>query len=154
VTFTLSSSVGLLLSVHLAVTWAMIGLIWMVQVVHYPLMASVGVESSSSYQTQHVAKMGWLVGPLMVTEMCLALALCFVAQHLVFPWLAWVGFGTLGCIWLVTVVFSVPAHEILREGFQATEHDGLVRSNWWRTVGWSVRGLVALILLIGGHGTL
>ena len=144
------NAVGLLLSGHLAVTWAMVGLIWMVQVVHYPLMANVGVENSSSYQTQHIEKMGWLVGPMMVTEMCLALALCFFAQDLVFPWLAWVGFGTLACIWLVTVVFSVPAHEVLRDGFQSTEHDELLRSNWWRTIGWSFRGLVALALLFGG----
>jgi hypothetical protein len=151
---TFSTSVALLLSVHLAVTWAMVGLIWMVQVVHYPLMASVGVESSSSYQTQHVAKMGWLVGPLMVVEMGLALALCSVSEVLVFPWMAWAGFGTLGCIWLITVMFSVPAHETLRDGFQAIEHHGLVQSNWWRTIGWSFRGGLALMLLLGAHGTL
>ncbi|MAY82148.1 MAG: hypothetical protein CL930_15380 [Deltaproteobacteria bacterium] len=150
----LSNPVALLLSVHLAVTWAMIGLIWMVQVVHYPLMASVGMESSSTYQTQHVAKIGWLVGPMMVAEMCLALAVCSVAQSLSFPWLAWIGFGTLGCIWLVTVVCSVPAHEVLRNGFHPVEHDGLVRTNWWRTIGWSVRGLIALVLLAGGHGAI
>lgn len=33
---------GALLLVHAAATWAMVGLVWFVQVVHYPLFAQVG----------------------------------------------------------------------------------------------------------------
>jgi hypothetical protein len=32
----------ILLVIHLAVTWALLGLIWTIQVVHYPLFKDVG----------------------------------------------------------------------------------------------------------------
>jgi hypothetical protein len=39
--------------VHLAATAAMVGLIWFVQVVHYPLFASVGADEFVAYENAH-----------------------------------------------------------------------------------------------------
>ena len=46
----------------------MTGLIWFVQVVHYPLKASVGSATFATYQARHVERTGWVVGPPMLIE--------------------------------------------------------------------------------------
>ncbi len=55
-------------------------------------------------------------------------------------------FGAL-CVLLVvhatTVFFSVPAHTVLGNGFDAVAHRRLVSSNWIRTIGWTVRAGLA-----------
>ena len=62
-----------LLLTHAAVTWFLMGLIWIVQVVHYPLMAEVGAESYSAYQQGHMQRITWVVAPTMVLEALTAL---------------------------------------------------------------------------------
>jgi hypothetical protein len=39
-----------LTSIHLAATWFMVGLIWVIQIVHYPLFTSVGSDSFAEYE--------------------------------------------------------------------------------------------------------
>lgn len=39
----------LLLPVHLAATFYMVGVIWFVQIVHYPLLEKVGTDRFSTY---------------------------------------------------------------------------------------------------------
>ena len=46
----------------------MTGLIWFVQVVHYPLFAKVGSEAFSLYESLHTQKTGLVVGPVMLVE--------------------------------------------------------------------------------------
>ena len=47
-----------------------------------------------------------------------------------------------------TILLQVPAHRRLSTGFDAGVHRRLVRTNWVRTVGWSLRGLVAVAMLV------
>lgn len=43
----------ILLAVHVAATWFMVGLIWFVQLVHYPLFARVGRGGFAAYEGAH-----------------------------------------------------------------------------------------------------
>ena len=54
---------------HLAVTLFVVGVIWFVQVVHYPLMASVGRAESAAYVQAHTRRTAWVVGPPMLVEL-------------------------------------------------------------------------------------
>ena len=49
----MSDGEAVLLVVHLAATAAMCGLIWFVQVVHYPLFAGVGDDGFTAYEQRH-----------------------------------------------------------------------------------------------------
>ena len=40
----------------------------------------------------------------------------------------------------------MPLHGRLAQGFDAVAHRRLVSTNWVRTAGWSVRGLLALLM--------
>ena len=47
-------------------------------------------------------------------------------------------------IWVATIALSVPCHEKLSLGFDASAHRRLVLTNWIRTIAWTLRGLLIL----------
>jgi hypothetical protein len=63
------------------------------------------------------------------------------------PWLV-VGLVLLAGIWLSTALVQAPIHGRLARGFDPALHRRLVRSNWVRTGLWTMRGLVAAILVV------
>lgn len=137
----------LLIMLHLATTWTMVGVIWMVQLVHYPLMAYTGPSHSAAYQRLHVQKMSTLVVPVMLTEAATAVGLCLTMPSSFGP-TAWLGLGLLGAIWAVTALISVPAHDELLSGFEPLAHRRLLLSNLLRAGLWSCRGLIAIQLVL------
>jgi hypothetical protein len=142
--------VYMLLLLHAAATWYMVGLIWMVQVVHYPLMAGVGNAGYADYQTRHMRQTTWVVLPPMLIELASSCALLVVAMRTEASLPAWLAAGGLGLVlllWAVTFGVSVPLHGRLHGGFDAAAHRRLVVTNWWRTLLWSLRGGVALAML-------
>lgn len=133
----------MLLLVHVAATLCLVGLIWTIQVVHYPLMGQVGAEAFSRYHVLHSSAISWLVVPLMLVE--LGTAIVWVVRPLSdTTWPAWLGLALIGVIWLSTAVLQVPQHNILAGGFDAAAHHFLVTSNWLRTVAWSLRGVLVV----------
>jgi hypothetical protein len=136
-----------LLLVHAASTWAMVGLIWFVQVAHYPLFAAVGRAEFARYQVSNVRATSFVVGPLLAAEGASTLGLVVLSGGV----LTWVGAGLLCLIWLSTAFLQVPCHSRLERGFDPATAARLVRTNWIRTIGWTARGGCALGLLVG-HG--
>lgn len=130
---------------QVAVTWSLVGLIWTIQVVHYPLMSRVGEARYADYQREHMRRITWLVGPLMLAEVGLALALWLRATTPNEERLGWIGGLLLLAIWGATAAFSVPAHGRLEGGFDERAHARLVATNWIRTAAWTLRGALALV---------
>lgn len=131
--------------VHLLATLAMLGVIWVVQLVHYPLFAGVGMEGFAAYEADHQARITWIVGPLMLLELASAVALAAGLRPEGVPlWMPLAGLGLLGVIWLSTAFLQVPLHTTLGGGFDADAHTRLVATNWVRTVAWSLRAGLAL----------
>jgi hypothetical protein len=125
--------------IHLAVTWALIGLIWLVQVVIYPQFRAVGRLEFGAYHADYMRRISWIVGPLMVAELGSA------------AWLLWAGersgwflvsLGLIGVNWLSTAIVQVPLHRRLEQGFEAGAHGRLVATNWVRTGAWTARGVL------------
>lgn len=56
----------------------MVGVIWFVQVVHYPLFVRVGPSGFSTYSGAHSRLTGYVVGPPMLVEMATAIPLLVV----------------------------------------------------------------------------
>jgi peroxiredoxin Q/BCP len=136
--------IRLLLLAHLASSFYMIGLIWFVQMVHYPLFANVGIPDFPSYEQRHTALTTWVVAPPMLIEGATAILLIWFRPAEVAPWALWTGLALLGVIWLSTAVIQVPCHEVLSKGFDAVVHQRLVSTNWLRTGAWSLRGVLVL----------
>jgi hypothetical protein len=139
---------ALVLAAHLAATAAMGGLIWFVQVVHYPLFALVGTDGFAVYEAHHTRQTSFVVGPPMAAEGLLALALAGWFRDDVGTPLALAGLGLLAVIHASTVALQVPAHRRLAAGADPETMRRLVRTNWIRTAGWSLRGGVAVAMIV------
>lgn len=125
---------------HFAATWYLVGLCWLVQRVQYPLMDRVGVEHYAAYELGHVTRIGLVVAPMMLIELGTALLLVGVGGEVFRRPLFLVALGLLGVVWASTFLIQVPLHDTLVAGFDAESHASLVRTNWIRTIAWSVRG--------------
>ncbi|MFN3241467.1 MAG: hypothetical protein ACE37K_08135 [Planctomycetota bacterium] len=130
---------------HLVPTLVMAGVIWFVQVVHYPLFAAVGERAFRNYEERHTQRTTWVVLPPMVAELALATWLLLRAPEPARP-LAWLGAGLVAGLWLSTFLVQVPCHARLSQGFDAPTWRRLVRSNWARTAMWTARAAIALRL--------
>lgn len=133
-----------LLLAHLAATIFMVGLIWFVQIVHYPLFARVGEEGFQPYSEAHSRLTSYVVGPPMLLEAGTTLLLVFLRPDGVPLYLAVAGLALVVTIWLSTALLQVPRHTALGSGFDRSQWRVLVGTNWIRTAAWSARGLVVL----------
>jgi hypothetical protein len=143
----------LLLLVQAGVTLFLCGLIWFVQIVHYPLMASVGEESSTAYEAAHTRRTTWVVAPAMLLEAALAVVLPFVWPTGTDRWLPWAGLALLAVVWVSTFALQVPMHRVLLRRFDPQAHRRLVATNWIRTVSWTLRGAISLLMLLRYPGS-
>lgn len=131
--------------IHSGATWFMIGLIWFVQIVHYPLMGAVPADACPAYARAHQRRTTWIVGPVMLLEAGSAVLLLWL-PHGEFAGtpLRWGGLALLAVIWVSTFAVQVPLHAKLATSFDRAVWRRLVVSNWLRTAAWSVRGIIAL----------
>ena len=131
------------LLLHAMTTWFMVGLIWLVQVVHYPLFAAVADGHRARYAREHGRRISWIVGPVMGVEASTALWLAvWPPQELRGSALPVIGVVLLAGIWLMTFFLQVPLHARLVAGGGPDVVTRLVRSNWLRTLAWTARGLL------------
>ena len=138
-----------MLLVHLAATFAMAGIIWFVQIVHYLLFARVGAGGFAAYSGAHSRFTGLVVGPPMLAEAATAGALVLRPPSGVPQWLAVAGLALLAVVWFSTALLQSPRHRELGGGFDPASHRSLVASNWLRAVCWSARGVVVLWMAAG-----
>lgn len=140
---------SLVFVVHLVVTLAMVGVIWVVQIVHYPLFAGVGSAGWAAYEVAHQQRITWVVGPLMVLELATAVVLVIDRPAAMPLAAAVVGAVLVGLLWASTAFVQVPLHNALGGNFDAEAHARLVGTNWVRTVLWTARG--ALLAWVVGR---
>lgn len=134
-----------LVIVHVAATLFMVGLIWTIHVVHYPLFADVGASNYVEYQAAHVDRIGLLLAfPWLLEGLTLlgVLALAVERRNLRVP--ALVGAIAMALVLVISGFWSAPAHGDLADGFDAAVHDRLMTANLVRSLAWSVCGASAL----------
>ena len=136
-----------LVVLHAIPTLFMAGVIWIIQVVHYPLYQRVGSESFADYEREHCARISWVVLPMMVLELAFA-SLLALAPPAGRSALAWQGLAVLAVVWISTFLLQVPCHRRLERGFDAAAASRLVATNWIRTIAWSLRAAIAVALLV------
>ena len=137
-----------LVLVHAAAVWFMTGVIWTMQVLHYPLLARVRADSFTGYEQAHNARFARVVGPS-VSVTALTTVGLLLAKPAELGWAA-----PITVILLLTVVIAstilvqAPAHARLARRFDPVLHSRLVRSNWVRTAAWTALGALDLWMLV------
>jgi hypothetical protein len=137
----------ILIQVQAVATLLMVGIIWYVQVVHYPLMALAEGKRFSGYEAGHTRRTTFVVAPPMIVEALAAIGLVWRPPPAIPAPVLWLGLALLAVIWASTAWLQVPCHRRLARGFDAGVHRRLVARNWLRTGAWTLRGAVAIYLL-------
>lgn len=123
---------------------ALAGLIWFVQVVHYPLLRQVGAGEFAACHAAHTRRTTLVVAPLMLAEALAALVLV-VASPVSATRLA--GLVLVALLWASTFLLQVPIHHRLARGQHPADLTLLVRTNVIRTLLWTLRAGLALWML-------
>jgi hypothetical protein len=135
------------LLVHAAATWFMVGLIWFVQVVHYPLFAGVGRAEWAAYHRRHSALTTRVVALPMTVELLTSVWLLLDGAGRYPAWALWASCGLAVSTWLLTGLAAVPLHDRLGRGGETAETiRRLVLVNWLRTAAWTARSALLLWL--------
>lgn len=135
-----------LLLAQAGVSLYLVGLIWFVQVVHYPLHSWVGASEFAAYEIEHRRRTVWVTAAPMLLE--LGLAWFLVIQPTPLPaWQTWTGALLASWVWLQTLLIHLPQHARLCRGRDAATLRSLVRLNLIRTACWTVRGFLSLAML-------
>jgi hypothetical protein len=138
---------SLILLAQVISTWFLVGLIWTIQIVHYPLFAAVGVDRFVAYEASHTRLITWVVGPVMLVEAATAGLFVAMRPASIPAWIPWTGLGLVILIWISTAVLQVPDHAKLANGFDAAAHAHLVGTNWLRTIAWTARGVILAVAI-------
>lgn len=140
----MNETTKLVLHAHVVSSLAMLGLIWFVQIVHYPLFGKVGLAEFSVYEQEHQRLTTYVVAPLMLIELFTAGVLLWLAPKSIPTSLIVANVALIGVIWASTFFWQVPLHEKLAEQFSEAAHSELVNSNWLRTIVWSLRAGIVM----------
>ena len=138
----------LLIILNSASTLFMVGVIWFVQLVHYPLFRFVSKEKFSQFEKSHSRYASYVVIVPMLIELVTSIMLLKWYPTSIPYYLLLLGFILVVIIWVSTFFLQVPSHSILSEGYKFKEIQWLVRSNWIRSIAWSLRGIIVFILLL------
>ena len=140
-----------LLVIHLAATLFMVGLIWTIHYVHYPLFAYVGESTYASFQAAHVVRIGKLLFVPWLTEgitLIGVLALAFLGTHKVLRVPAVINGAAMAVVLVISGFWSAPTHAKLADGFDTSIHDQLMTVNLIRTLAWTVCGICAIWMVL------
>ena len=124
----------------------MVGLIWTIHTVHYPLFAHVGESTYVAFQSQHVDRIGKLLFLPWLTEGITLLAISVLVffgnqRNLRLP--AFLNGVGMAIALIISGFWSAPAHGDLADGFNAAVHDRLMTANLVRSLAWTLCGVCA-----------
>ena len=138
---------SILLIAQALASFGMFGLIWLIQLAHYPLQIHVPTERFIAYQASHMFRVTFIVGPLMLIELIAAVWLVQLPLQGMMLLAAWIGVGLIIIIWLSTAVLQIPCHFKLERGKDDAVIARLVLTNWVRTIAWTGRAGIAVWML-------
>ena len=126
----------------------MTGVIWFVQWVHYPLLASVPVDHAVKTAIKHQRSTGQVLAIPMAVEGFTTLGLLISRPEGVQIIWPWIGAVLLAVALGSTVILSVPLHAKMVANPTAEVGRRLVVTNWPRTIAWSARAVVCTVMLM------
>lgn len=135
----------MLLIIQLVACAWMTGIIWLIQLVHYPMFEAISETHFQGWMDRHTKTIGPIVGLPMLIEVASGLALLYWPSPKLPEFWAFVNIGLIALIFIATAMFSIPAHrQLALTGKDSQVIQRLVSWNWIRTITWTLR----LILLL------
>ena len=130
----------LILKVNFISTSVMVGVIWVIQLLHYTSFHFINEKKYVDFQHFHMERISFIVIPTMLTELASALLLAYFFRSS----LTIILLVSLLGIWGITFIFFTNMHQKLTNGYDPTIVRRLVQINWSRTILWSFRLIILL----------
>lgn len=118
----------------LASSWALFGLIWTIQLVHYPSFRYV--PDFTDFHPHHTSSITVIVMPLMLLELGLS---TYLAHKTGYDWRWVIPLAMVLVIWGITFFRAIPLHDSLGTLRDPGVIESLIRVNWPRTILWTVK---------------
>ena len=135
-----------------ASVWAMTGVIWVIQVVHYPAFDAIdrgpADERWRAFGVRHRRAISYVVGPFMLAEGVTGVWLVLDPPGDLARTLPLIAIALMAIAYGTTAFVSVPLHERLTSNFDSHAHRQLVATNWIRTAAWSARAVVVAVVAV------
>lgn len=122
--------------IHHFTVFAMTGVIWIIQLVHYPSFHFVEKSSWSAFHQFHTFWITPVVAPMMLLQLVSSFFLEGASR--------WIFVGLSLTVFAVTFMVSVPLHQKLEKAYDENTVVKLIQTNWIRTLAWSAHSLVLL----------
>jgi hypothetical protein len=126
--------------VQLVATWALVGVSWYSQIIHYPLYKKIK-EGFVEYERSHIRRTAFFLSPMMLVEAISAIILVGISKGELTTF-AITNLILLIFIWLATFLFQITQHQKLSVRFSNKILNNLIMSNWVRTLLWTGKGIV------------
>jgi len=123
---------------NLIISWLLVGLIWVIQLVHYPTFDFISTDNFLAFHQHHTRSITFIVMPLMLGELGLAF---YLAQQQKWTLIWLIPLSLVLLIWLSTFLIQVPLHNQLGIGKDSTVIKRLVQTNWIRTILWTLKAI-------------
>ena len=131
----------------LATSWALFGLIWTIQLVHYPSFRYV--PDFTDFHSYHTGSISLIVAPLMVAELAVSAWMAY-RTNVAFSWL--VPLLLVLAIWAITFFRAIPLHESLARLRDDAVIESLIAINWPRTLLWTLKAVwVSALFVLTTH---
>lgn len=124
--------------INLIISWMLVCLIWLIQLVHYPTFSFIHADDFHAFHQHHTSSIVWMVIPLMLGELGLSFYLAY-ASGWEMPYL--IPFIIVILLWLSTFLIQIPIHDSLSNGKDLEQIRRLVNTNWIRTFLWTLKGV-------------
>jgi hypothetical protein len=135
----------MILILNLFSSFFLCGLIWTIQLVHYPMFHYIDKTGFTSYIAFHGFRISWIVIPVMITELVTSFALVLISAPFFYYHIS--GLITVILIWTTTLFVQLPLHQRLSKNRSEYLIRKLIRTNWIRTALWTFKSLLAIAIL-------
>lgn len=130
--------------VHFFCSLWMTSLIWVIQILHYPSFLFIDKNKNIAFSQFHQQRISFLVIPFMILELA---SLVYLIIKFPLKIEFYILGLLLGLIWISTFLLQVPCHHELSQG-NIKVINKLIKTNWIRTIAWSIKTSLMIILVI------
>ena len=132
----------ILLQFSLAIDFALLVLILLVQLIIYPTFLVIHEERFPSWHDSYCRLIGFIVSPLMSLQLVDSAIMIYRNLHL----MTVLKFLIVILTWFLTFYVFVPLHKQLRLGWNFHLIYKLVQCNWLRTLTWGLVFVISFII--------
>jgi len=137
-------NINTLILLNLICSFLMLGVILTTQIVNYPSFLDLSINDFINFHKNYVSRITIIVFPIMVLELILGFILFWNIKNISTILIA----TSILFIFISTLLIQVPLHQKVEKKYDRYLLIQLIKSNWIRTILWTIKCAVSCNLII------